>query len=71
MWILEFTGKTGINPDPYSLGELLHMIRAREEEIQVGWACSAGNPDLLPEKYQRTKKSNPSATSSIIRAVFE
>lgn len=71
MWILEYIGKTGINPDPYTLGELLHMLRSREEELQIAWACSAQNPDLLPEKYQKAKKSNPSATSSIIRAVFE
>lgn len=69
-WVLEFTAKSGVNPDPYTLGELLDMIQAREEEIQVGWACSAQNPDLLPEKY-RKQSSGTKAAKASIKAVFE
>lgn len=67
---MEFTAKSGIVPDEYTLGELLDMIQAREEEVQVGWACSAQDPKLLPEKYRR-KSGGTKAAKAAIRAVFE
>ena len=33
------------------------MSKARDEELQVSWACSAQNADLLPESYKKSKTS--------------
>ena len=71
IWILEFVAKTTIDVDPYTLGEILYMINAREEELQIGWACSAQAPDLLPEKYKNKSGSSKSTTAKSIKAVFE
>lgn len=68
VWVLEFIGKTGVNVDNYTLGQVLDMIHARDEEIQIGWACAAQSPDLLPQKY---KKKGSKKTASFIKAVFE
>lgn len=43
------------------------MIQAREEELQITWACSAQSPDLLPDKYKK-QKAKP---KQVIRAFFE
>ncbi len=47
------------------------MIQAREEEIQIGWACSAQNPDLLPEKYKKKSGGGTKAAKSSIKAKFQ
>jgi hypothetical protein len=45
------------------------MIAARDEEMQVSWACAAQSPDLLPEKYRG--KADVKKSVSAIKAHFE
>jgi hypothetical protein len=39
------------------------MMNAREEELQISWACSAQNPDLLPESIQKKNKAAKKAAN--------
>lgn len=62
--IIEFIGKTGIDPnslDEFTLGEILDMIKARDEDAQIAWACSAQNPDLLPESIKLASEQQKKA----------
>lgn len=48
------------------------MIEVRDEEVQVGWACSAQSPDLLPDKYKKQEiKAKKQRTKSMLKAYFE
>lgn len=48
------------------------MIAKHDEEVQIGWACSAQSPDLLPEKYKKQDaKAKKTKTKSMLKAYFE
>lgn len=34
------------------------MLSIRAEELQISWACSAQNPELLPESVKRQKTNS-------------
>lgn len=70
-WIVEFVGKSGVDIFPYTLGEVLDMIAARDEEAQINWACSAQSPELLPEKYRKAPAASKKRTTAFIKGVFE
>lgn len=37
------------------MGEVIQMLKKLDEIEQIGWACSAQNPDLLPEDLRHAK----------------
>lgn len=67
--MIEFIGKSGVDVWQFTLGEILDMIQARDEETQINWACSAQSPEMLPKRY----KSAPAKkkTASFIKGIFE
>lgn len=69
--ILSYIGKAGIaHSDLYefTLAEIMHMIFSREEELQISWAMSAQDPNLLPESI---KSAGEAAKKKQKRAEFE
>jgi len=46
------------------MGEITDMLLIRMEELQIGWACSAQNPSLLPESLKRARGSNLAAKAN-------
>lgn len=46
----------------------MHMIYSREEELQISWAMSAQDPNLLPESI---KSAGEAAKKKQKRAEFE
>ena len=68
--IYEFVGKTGTDISRFTLGEVLAIIRAREEEIQINRACSAQSSELLPDRLKKSNK-NAKSVNSHIKAQFE
>ena len=50
--LMEFEAKIG-PVDRYSIGQVMDMLAIRYEELQITWACSAQNPDLLPKNMKR------------------
>ena len=55
-YIMEFVAKIGFYPNQFTMGEVIDMLQIRMEEQQIGWACSAQNPDLLPESVRKKKR---------------
>jgi hypothetical protein len=40
------------------MGQIIDILQIRYEEMQISWACSAQNPDLLPDSIKKAKKGN-------------
>lgn len=40
------------------MGQIIDMLQIRYEELQIGWACSAQNPDLLPDSIRHSPSKN-------------
>ena len=51
--IMEFEAKIG-PADRYTIGQIMDMLAIRYEELQISWACSAQNPELLPKSMKRS-----------------
>ncbi len=58
--ILEFVATIGFYPNEFTMGEVIDMLQIRMENQQISWACSAQNPDLLPQRFKNgsTKRNN-------------
>lgn len=54
--ILEFVATIGFYPEQFTIGEVIDMLQMRMENQQIGWACSAQNPDLLPQRMKNGSK---------------
>jgi len=46
------------------------MIQARDEEIQITWACSAQNPDMLPKKKKNAAQAKEELKQKMNRIYF-
>lgn len=40
------------------MGNIIDMLQVRYEELQIGWACSAQNPDLLPDSIKKAGRKS-------------